>query len=266
MKTISADLKAHMALGSTTLAHLMRLERVDGVVLTVTLDHDDAIEFDDEIYLPALGMMPSTIETSGSLNVDNLDARGALLILGIEEADIDAGLWDMCEVRVLRVNWSDLTMGAEKIKRGNIGKVSIGRDDFNAEVRGITQRLQHTVGDIVSPACQADLFDARCGVTATEGVWKFSGVEVSGVTSAHHFAASELERQTYEDALTGLANRRLLDDRVEHGPFEGNQGPHHRRCLRAARANAVRDLRRRRSDVLRRLPEARHRRLRREVQ
>jgi uncharacterized phage protein (TIGR02218 family) len=97
----------------------------------------------------------------------------------VQEKDIAAGLWDGADVRVLRVNWADLTMGAEKIKRGTFGEISVGRGTFSNEVRGITQNLQQTLGEVVSPSCKADLFDTRCGVPMTEGAWKFSGVTVN---------------------------------------------------------------------------------------
>lgn len=193
MKNIPATLKTHMAQGTTTLALLVKLTRRDGFVMTVTLDHDQPITFEGLVYEPALGMTPSNMETSGDLSVDNLDAKGALMALGITEADIACGLWDLCEVRVMRVNWADLTMGAEKLKRGYFGEISIGRDSFGNEVRGITQKLQQTIGEVVSASCKADLFDSRCKIVAAEGVWKFSGVAVSGVTSSRQFTASWLQ-------------------------------------------------------------------------
>lgn len=189
MKDTSTALKAHMAQGTTTLAHLVRLTRRDGFVLAMVLDHDRPITFDSVTYEPAFGMRPSTVETSSALNVDSMDAQGALLALGVTEADIIAGLWDLCDVRVLRVNWADLSMGAEKVKRGTLGEISIGRGKFSDEVRGITQHLQQTLGDVVSPSCKADLFDSRCGVVATEGVWKFSSSAVTAVTSDRQFTA-----------------------------------------------------------------------------
>lgn len=193
MKTIGAPLKAHQALGTTTLAHIVKLTRKDGTVLAVTLDHDRDITFESVVYKPIFGMIPSTVETSGALNVDNLDARGALLALGVDEFSIQAGLWDLCDSRVMRVNWADLSMGAEKVKRGTFGEISLGRSEFTSEVRGITQKLQTTLGELVSPSCKADLFDTRCGVVATEGTWKFSGTAVSTiVTPQRQFTATAL--------------------------------------------------------------------------
>jgi uncharacterized phage protein (TIGR02218 family) len=182
-----------MAQGTTTLAHIAKLIRRDGFVLAVTLDHDQPITFEGLVYEPALGMAPTDIETSGNLSVDNLDAKGALMVLGVTEADIACGLWDLCEVRVMRVNWRDPAAGAEKLKRGWFGEISIGRGTFTNEVRGITQKLQQTIGEVVSASCKADLFDSRCTVQATEGVWKFSAVAVSGATSARQFTASWIQ-------------------------------------------------------------------------
>lgn len=190
MKATSAALKSHMAQGSTTLAHLVKLTRRDGFVLAVTLDHDRPLRFENVTYQPAFGATPSTVETSAALNVDNLDAKGALMLLGVNEADIAAGLWDQCDVRTLRVNWRDLSMSAEKVKRGTFGEISVGRGTFTNEVRGITQKLQQVLGEVVSPSCKADLFDTRCGVPMTEGVWKFSGATVTTWLSAQQFSTS----------------------------------------------------------------------------
>lgn len=192
MKSMSAELKAHFALPVTTICHLIKMTRTDGEVLAVTPDHDQDIVFDGVTYKSAFGIIPSAAETSSAMNVDTMDAKGALLALGVNEADITAGLWDLCDVRVLRVNYADLTQGCEKLKRFTFGEISIGRGIFQAEFRGITQKLQQTLGDVVTPACNADLFDTRCGVVATEGVWKFSNKAVTTATSQRHFTISTL--------------------------------------------------------------------------
>lgn len=191
MKTVSNELKAHYASGSHTVAHLVKITRKDDEYVAIT-DHDVDIVFDSVTYQCSLSITGSAVETSSALNVDTMDAKGALLAIGVNESDIDAGLWDMADVRVMRVNWADLTMGCEYLKRGNIGEISIGRASFNSEFRGITQRLQHTVGDQVSPSCRNDLGDTRCGVTLTEGTYKFSAKPVTTTISARKFSMSSL--------------------------------------------------------------------------
>ena len=192
MKTISTELKTHMASGSTTLAHLVKMTRTDGFVLAVVLDYDRDIVFDGVTYKSAFGVIPSAAETSAAMNVDTMDAKGALMALGVNEADIVAGLWDLCDVRVMRVNYNDLTMGAEKLKRYTFGEISIGRGTFSAEFRGITQKLQQTLGDVVSPSCNADLFDTRCGIPETVGTWVFNNKAITTATSQRQFTISSL--------------------------------------------------------------------------
>jgi uncharacterized phage protein (TIGR02218 family) len=211
MKATGSALKAHMAQGSTTLAHFVWLKRRDDFVLALTLDHDRALTIDGVRYEPAFGAMPSTVETSSSLSVDNLDAKGALMLLGVQEADIAAGLWDGCQWRSFRANWRDLSMGIDKIKRGTFGEISVGRGTFTNEVRGLTQALQQTLGEVVSPSCKADLFDVKCGVPMTEGVWKFSGVAVTATTIdlQRSFSAALSQEDGFFDGgkvtwLTGL--------------------------------------------------------------
>ena len=197
MKGTGAALIAHSALSVTTFAHIVKLTRRDGVILAVTLDHDLPITYASQVYTPIYGLIPSTLETTGALNVDNMDATGALMALGVSESEIMAGLWDMCEARVMRVNWADLSMGAEKLKRGWFGELSLGRNEFTAEIRTMKQKLQSTIGSVLSPLCGVDLFSTQCGVVQTENVNKFSAKAVSTIVVA--------QRQFTVSALTQAA-------------------------------------------------------------
>lgn len=177
-----------MASGSTTLAHLVKITRTDGVVFAVT-DHDRDIVYPvgsptGVTYLASLAVDASAIHTTASMGVDNLEARSFLNLLGVSEASIAAGVWDYADYRIYRVNWADLTMGDDKLMRGWWGEVTISRNEFKAEGRSLSQKLQSRIGEIVTESCKADLFDARCKVVATEGIWKFSGIGVSTIVAA----------------------------------------------------------------------------------
>ncbi len=206
MRTTPAALLTHMASGATTLAHLIKITRTDGVVFAVT-DHDRDIVYPvgsptGTTYLASLAVDASAILTTSSLGVDNLEARSFLNILGVSEANIAAGVWDYADVRVYRVNWADLTMGDDKLIRGWIGDISNGRNEFKTEVRSLTQKLQSRIGEIVTESCKADLFDTRCKVVATEGVWKFSSIGVSTIVAAQRqFTCSGLGQAA--DFFTG---------------------------------------------------------------
>lgn len=191
-KNMSVALTGHYAGPVTTTAILINIKRTDNVILAVT-DHDVDITYSAQLYTSQANMDTSAIQTTAALSVDNLDMHGALLAIGVNEADISAGLWDYAEIKIYRVNWADLTMGDEKLTRGWIGQISLGRGDFKNELRSLTQKLQMSIGEIVSVNCKADLFDSRCKVAETIGTWKFTAVSVTSITTAQRqFVASAL--------------------------------------------------------------------------
>lgn len=163
MKEISAELEAHLAQEVTTLATCWKLTRRDSTVLGFA-DHDRDIVFDGVTYKAATGFTPSSIENTSSLAVDNLDVEGMISSSSITEADIFAGKYDFAEIEIFQLNYRDTTQGALKLRRGWLGEVSLNRQQFVAEVRGLAQRLSQTVGDLYSPSCRATLGDGRCKV------------------------------------------------------------------------------------------------------
>ncbi len=98
----------------------------------------------------------------------------------ITEEDIAAGKYDFAEINIFKANYADLTQGRLKLRRGWLGEVSFSGGHFVAEVRGLTQLLSQTMGQLYSASCRASLGDARCGVnisahTVTGTVDGFTG-------------------------------------------------------------------------------------------
>jgi uncharacterized phage protein (TIGR02218 family) len=186
MKQISTQLAAHLAQDVTTLAMCWKLMRRDATVLGFT-DHDRDIVFNGVSYQAATGFTPSAIQTTGGLSVDNLDVEGMLSAGSITEADILAGLYDFAEIEIFQVNYTDLTQGALALRRGWLGEVSFYKQQFIAEVRGLTQRLSQTIGELYSASCRATLGDGRCKIDL--GVYSVTG-SISGVPFGQQFIDS----------------------------------------------------------------------------
>lgn len=163
MKIISNALQTHIQSEVTTLATCWKLTRSDASVLGFT-DHDSDITFNSVLYKASTGFTPTSIASSDSLSVDNLDVEGMLASGSITEADIIAGKYDFAEIEVFMVNWSDLTQGSMALRRGWLGEVTLKHNQFVAEVRGLSQRLSATIGQVYSPTCRAQLGDSRCTV------------------------------------------------------------------------------------------------------
>jgi uncharacterized phage protein (TIGR02218 family) len=160
---ISAELLAHYAQETTTLARLWKITRADGTVLGFT-DHDADITYDGLDYITTSSFDASAISTAAALNVDNLELTGLLSVDAVAAADIEAGLWDKATVRLMEVNYDDLSMGDNLLRYGEVGEIQRKGAYFAVELRGLAQYLQNRIGRIVSPSCDADLGDARCGV------------------------------------------------------------------------------------------------------
>lgn len=194
MKSIGASLLAHEASEVTTLAFLWKITRKDLTVYTFT-DHDQDITYSGYTYLASSGFTASNITTSDLLNVDNLEVHSLLTSGTITDADLLAGLWDYASITIYRVNYNDLTMGAETMRSGTIGEVSTGRTSFIAELRGITQPLQENIGRIINAACDANLGDTRCGINLA--TYTVTG-SVTSVTSNSMFAdTARVEASAY---------------------------------------------------------------------
>jgi uncharacterized phage protein (TIGR02218 family) len=188
VKTISAGLAQHLAGEVTTLVTCWKITRRDGVVLGFT-DH-----VRDLTYRAASGYTRTAIRSTADLAVDNLDVESVFSDDGITEEDLRAGKYDFAEVRVFLVNYENLGHGILKLRRGWLGEVTIRDGMYVAELRGMTQKLQMTVGEVYTPDCAADLGDARCGVdlSTLEGT-------VIAATSATTFQTSLVQATGWYD-------------------------------------------------------------------
>ncbi len=163
MRVISPQLEAHFGAGLTTLATCWRLTRQDTTELGFT-DHDRALVIDLLEYDSLAGFTPTTVESKSNMSVDNLDLEGQTFPSKITESDLLAGMYDYAEIEIFMVNYEDLSQGKLVVKRGRLGEVTLNAQMFHAEVRGLTQHLSQTIGEVYSPSCRAVLGDSRCKV------------------------------------------------------------------------------------------------------
>jgi uncharacterized phage protein (TIGR02218 family) len=194
-KSISPALAAHLAGEVTTLATCWLITRRDGGVQGFT-DHIRDLAIDGVTYRAASGYTRTAIRSTADLAVDNLDVESVFADDGVTEEDLRTGRYDFAEIRTFLVNYQDLSQGILKLRRGWLGEVSIRDGMYVAELRGLAQKLQMTVGEVHAPDCAADLGDARCGVdlAALEEVGT-----VTAVTSITTFETSLAEATGWYD-------------------------------------------------------------------
>lgn len=190
MKTLSYNLREHLKSEFLTVCTLWKITRTDGVVFGFTdCSHD--LTYLAQLYSASTGHVPSNIKTTSSLSVDNLEIQSVLDSSTITESDIHAGLWDFADVEIMLVNYMSLADGHMMLRKGWLGNVSSGRHNFIAELRGMTQPLQQSIGRVFSPSCDAELGDALCTVSAAGAPNLVSGT-VTTATNNRQFTDTSL--------------------------------------------------------------------------
>ena len=159
------ELQAHLDGGATTLCRCWEVRRRDGKTFGFT-DHDLDLSFGGVIFRAGTGLSAQAVQKSTGLAANNTEVIGALSDASVTEADLLAGRFDSAEVMAWLVNWQDVSQ-RHLLCRGNVGEVSTGGGEFRAELRGLSDRLNRTVGRVYQPVCDAALGDAACGVDLT---------------------------------------------------------------------------------------------------
>jgi uncharacterized phage protein (TIGR02218 family) len=178
IRDIHPELKARLQGGATTLCRCWRLKRGDGVVMGFT-DHDRTLEFEGVSFRADTGLDASAIQMGNGLSVDNGQAVGALSDVGISEADLAAGRYDGAEVDQWLVDWTDPELRFH-LFRGSLGEIRRTETSFEAELRGLEEKLNVPIGRTIKRGCDAVLGDKRCGVEVSDPRFSYE-VEVAKI-------------------------------------------------------------------------------------
>lgn len=164
MRPIDPALQAHLNSGTTTLCYCWRLTLPTGEKMGFT-DHDRALIFDGTQFEAQAGFSSSEIESSLGLSVDNLEADGALSSNKLSAPRLQSGDFDNAVIEIWTVNWQNPLQRLLE-RQGNLGQVTYGQGAYKAEVRGLAHLLNQSRGRLFQHGCDAQLADARCGVSA----------------------------------------------------------------------------------------------------
>jgi len=162
MRTLSAELAAHLEQGETTTARCWRILRKDGVTLGFT-DHDRALPVEGTECSPAHGLDGSEVPSRLGQQVETGEVLGVLDSAAIQEDDIMLGCYDGAIVETWLVNWADQSQ-CLRLRVDTIGEIVREDGVFRAELRSPQQALNVTRGRVYQGLCDAVVGDARCGV------------------------------------------------------------------------------------------------------
>ena len=204
----AADLHTHLKTGLTHVCQCWAVERSDGVTLGFT-DHDRDLAFDGITFAADSGMSAKALSSTTGLAVDNTEAAGVLSAASITEADIAAGRYDNAAVTIWQVQWDNVD--ARQVHfRGTLGEITRNGAAFQADLRGLSEKLNQPQGRSYLKTCSAVLGDSACGVNITTDAAFVAEVEVDRLIDGQSF---------------DLATLVLFNDRwFEGGLLEGLSG------------------------------------------
>jgi uncharacterized phage protein (TIGR02218 family) len=173
MRTIPANLAAHLADGATTVCHCWKLIRRDGAAFGFT-DHDRDLVVGGTAYAARSGLEAAEATAELGFAVGGGEVSGALVSAGLTEDDISSGLYDDASVETWLVNWSNVEERL-LLDIGTIGEIRRADGGFIAEVRGLMHRYDEERGRLFRATCSADLGDAACGVNLAASAYSDAG-------------------------------------------------------------------------------------------
>lgn len=161
MIDIPPGLQSKLDAGVTTLARAWIVTRRDGRVFGFT-DHDGPLAVAGIPCRPDSGFAAGEIRAEAGFSAARGAVFGALKDGAIEDAALDAGLWDEARVEIHAVDWSAPGLSF-RVFTGALGAVKRTERGYEAELEGLSARLDRVIGRRFSKRCDAELGDARCG-------------------------------------------------------------------------------------------------------
>ncbi|MEM7683321.1 MAG: DUF2163 domain-containing protein [Paracoccaceae bacterium] len=189
MRVVPFELQNMLDSGATTLARCWRINRKDGAVLGFT-DHDGVLTFDGITHTPQSGFTASAVEAGTGLAVDSHDITGVLTSDEIEESDLKRGLYDGADVTLYLVDWQRPSQNVI-LARGQIGSIRQSGARFEAEVVGLSARLNRPYGRAYLHSCDCRLGDAKCGINLEQAAYRATA-EVQEIIEPNAFKVGGL--------------------------------------------------------------------------
>jgi hypothetical protein len=185
MRIIPDDMRASLDAGVTTHCWCWRVVRTDGAVYGFT-DHDRDLTIDGLKYQAGAGFGGGEIDTRAGFATDQGGLAGALDHEVLTDTDIEAGLWAATRIEIWRVDWAQ-TENAVKIWSGEFGDIRQQDGRFEADLLGLTHKLDNSIGRVFAKRCDASLGDTRCTVVDTHANYTL-GCDKSFATCRDRFA------------------------------------------------------------------------------
>lgn len=178
---VTAGYKARLATTTQKRSYIVKFTKKDLSVVGFT-DHDAEVVYGGVTYIPAYNR--SDVVGNSDLGNDSMTYQGVIDSPQITEEGLRVGEWDNAKYVLAELYWDDHSTGIRIVKAGQIGEISLQRLQYSAELSGLARAYGTTFGNITSPMCRHDLYDAGCTIDPYNFTYTgtIDGVATDGVT------------------------------------------------------------------------------------
>jgi uncharacterized phage protein (TIGR02218 family) len=194
-------------------ATLWKITRTDTTVLAFT-DHDGEITFEGTTYSPADSFQATATSSQDSMRGQEVQALGIISDSAISHDDLKAGKYKGATITESLVDWRYPWSGAYRTTVFIVQDVKFDGDKWQADISGLTSKLQPSKGQVYSRICRHSFGDANC--TYTLSTVRVTGASVTASADRLHFTASHA---SFSGQAAGLYNFGLAKF-TSHGDFE----------------------------------------------
>jgi uncharacterized phage protein (TIGR02218 family) len=169
-------------------ADLLKITRFDSNVYRFA-NHDVDVVWNSETYSSANGFRLTNIRKSSSLKPDTVTLGGWFSASGVIKQDLIAARFDGAKIELFDARWDEEGGASDRIIGivGFVGNVRYTDFEWEFEVEGLEKIFNENLMRQYEPACNADLFDDRCGVNSANYV---ETLTVDAVTDNGDFTAT----------------------------------------------------------------------------
>lgn len=157
----------------TRYAECVKITRTDDTVFRFTA-HDRMLRIRESDgvfyeYTPAAAFSLTALEVNDGLTVSNMDIDGIITDETITEEDLHNGVYENARVDIFLAYWSNNRIDVLPLRAAWIGDLMVEGTKFQADLRGIANKLAQTFVKATQLECRWTLGDSKCGIDLTTG-------------------------------------------------------------------------------------------------
>lgn len=172
MKKIHPELFNEMKRTSSLIVAGWLMTRKDGVQKGYT-SHDQGFTNGGQYFSPTNSFSGSASVSKNNLSVDNMTVL-ALCGDDITDTDLRNGVYDNAKIELFWCRPDKPEWGRMDIQGGTLGEIKIKGQEYEAELRSATQKLQQPFGRIYTTECDTHFGSPQCGVKVEVETWAAS--------------------------------------------------------------------------------------------